>query len=89
MKEGGGTLKAAATDCNVGDLSDSASDGMLTLGGDRPGNDAMAQGDKRNGNAGPTRPGSTLWGVLVRSTNVGDPKIDGGKGPWTRPHGHV
>ena len=30
---------------------------------------------------GPARPGGTLRGVLVRSTNVGDPKIDEGKCP--------
>ena len=69
----------------VGGLSDSACDGTLTLGGDRPREDVVAHGDEGSGKGG------TPWGVLVRSTNVGDPKIDEGKCPLlggTRRHGH-
>ena len=66
-------------------------EGTLTLGGDRPRNDVLAKGDKRDGNAAPMGARSTPWGVLVRSTNAGEPKIERGKGIplGTKRHGHV
>ena len=48
-------------------------DGTLTLGGDRPRNDVVAKGDERDGN--------THWGGLVKSTNAGDLKLEGGRDP--------
>ena len=65
----------------VGGLTDAARDGTLTLAGDRPRDNLVAHGDGRSGNGGPAGPRGTPWGVLVRSTNVGDPKINEGKCP--------
>ena len=69
--------------CEVGGLivSNSPRDGTLTLGGDRPRNDVVSHGDGQSGNGGPGGPGGTPLGVLVRSTSVGDPRIDEGKCP--------
>ena len=40
-------------------------------------------GDGRSGNGRPAEPRGTSWGVMVRSTSVGDPKNDEGKcPPW-------
>ena len=78
-----GTLKPGAvsgrrTDVSreVGGLSDSGCRGTLTLGGERPRNDVVAHGDKHSSKGA----SGTPEGVLVRSTNACELKIDAGKG---------
>ena len=55
--------------------------------------DVVAQGGGRSSKEGPTEAEGTPWGVLVRSTKGGEPKIDASNGPpspeGTRRNGHV
>ena len=79
----GGSGRGVATESELGGLSDSARDGTLTLGGDRPRNDVVAPGDERNGNVEPTGSGRTPTPGREGGTTGGDvvPTADGTVSP--------